>query len=80
MNMLISGVNSKGNQKIAYVRFEEDTRFAEGIIPECIITMNKGFTDEEVHLLQNYMQDNLPMLKRKAAGINPIKAILKDDE
>ncbi|HKM35558.1 MAG TPA: hypothetical protein VJY54_12595 [Lachnospiraceae bacterium] len=79
MNMLVSGMTVKGDQKIAYVRFEEDTRLAEGMIPECKITMNTGFTHDEIHQLENYMQENLPMLKRQAAGINPIKAMLQDD-
>lgn len=79
MNMLVSGITGKGDQKIAYVCFEEDTRLAEGIIPDCKITKNKGFTDDEVHQLEIYMKDNLAMLKRQAAGINPIKALFQDD-
>ena len=79
MNMLVSGVTGKGDKKIAYVRFEDDTRLAEGIIPDCKITMNAGFTDDEVHQLEIYMQENLAMIKRQAAGISPIKAMLKDD-
>lgn len=78
MNMQVSGVCSRGEEKIAYVLFEEETRSAEGVIPECKIVKNKGFSDEEVSRLEEYMKDNLGVLKRHAAGVNPITALMKD--
>jgi len=78
MNMQVSGVCSRGEEKIAYVLFEEETRSAEGVIPECKIVRNKGFSDEEVSRLEEYMRENLGMLKRHAAGVNPITALMKD--
>lgn len=78
MNMQVSGVCSRGDEKVAYVLFEEATRSAEGVIPECKIVSNKGFSQEEVSQLEEYMRDNLGMLKRHAAGINPITALMKD--
>jgi len=77
MNLLVSGVSDKDGKKIAHVTFDDGNRLAEGIIPDCTINMNKGFTDEEVAMLEEYMKDNLQMLKRKAAEINPIKALMK---
>lgn len=77
MNMLISGVSEKDGKKIAHVTFEDGDRLAEGIIPDCVIDTNKGFTEEEISLLEEYMKDNLAMLKRKAAEINPLKAFMK---
>lgn len=78
MNMQVSGVCSRGEEKIAYVLFEEETRSAEGVIPECKIVRNKGFSDEEVSRLEEYMRENLGMLKRHAASVNPITALMKD--
>lgn len=78
MNMQVSGVCNRGEEKIAYVLFEEETRSAEGVIPECKIVRNKGFSDEEVSRLEEYMRENLGMLKRHAAGVNPITALMKD--
>ncbi len=78
MNMQVSGVCSRGDEKVAYVLFEEETRSAEGVIPECKIVRNKGFSDEEVSRLEEYMRENLGMLKRHAVGINPITALMKD--
>lgn len=78
MNMLISGVSEKDGKKVAYVSFEDGKRIAEGIIPDCNIIRNDGFTDEEVEMLKEYLKDNLETIKREAAGINPIKAMMKE--
>ena len=77
MTLTISGITEKDGKKQAHVRFEDGKLMAEGVIPDCKITKNTGFTDEEVAILEEYMKDNLAMLKRKAAEINPLKAILK---
>ena len=78
MDMHISGVTEKNNEKIAYVRFEEGELVAEGSIPDCKITKNQGFTDEEVRQLECYLIANLAELKRMAAGVNPIRAMLDE--
>ncbi len=78
MNMLISGVSEKDGKKVAYVSFEDGKRIAEGIIPDCNIIRNDGFTDEEAEMLKEYLKDNLETIKREAAGINPIKAMMKE--
>ncbi len=78
MNVQVSGVCSRGEEKIAYVLFEEETRSAEGVIPECKIVRNNGFSEKEVSHLEEYMRENLGMLKRHAVGVNPITALMKD--
>ena len=66
-------------QKIAHVRFEDGDRYAEGSIPSCIITVNRGFTIEEVLQMQDYLDENLEDLKRQAAGLSPFRAMMRDD-
>lgn len=78
MTLTISGVTEKEGKKQAFVKFEEANCVAEGTIPDCNITSFKGFSDEEVSMLEEYMKDNLAMLKRKAAEINPLRAMMKD--
>lgn len=80
MNMLVSGISMKDGEKIAYIMFEEGDCRAEGNIPSCKITSNKGFSGEEVAQLENYMRENLSMLKKQAAAINPITAIMKSED
>ncbi len=79
MNMLISGVttNKEGNKQ-AYVRFDEGSCYAEGVIPECRITKQSGFSEDEIRQLEDYLRANLTSLKKEAAKINPIKAMMKD--
>jgi len=72
----LSGVVEKDGQKIAYVRFSRGDDFAEGYIPDCIFTKVQGFTDDEVSMLTDYLKANLTELKKRAAGINPLTAIM----
>lgn len=79
MNMLVSGVSEKNGRKMAYVLFEdEDKRSAEAVIPECRVISNNGFSEEEVVQLEDYVRRNLTDLKKRAAGINPVTALMKD--
>ena len=76
----LSGVVEKDGQKIAYVRFSRGDDFAEGYIPDCIFTKVQGFTDDEVSMLTDYLRANLTGLKKRAAGINPLTAIMGRSE
>ena len=78
MNMLVSGVTTtKEGKNRAYVRFDEGNCFAEGIIPDCKIIKQNGFTEDEISQLEDYLKTNLTSLKKEAAKINPIKAMMK---
>jgi len=78
MNIIISCVGTKDNKAVAYVRFEEGERFAEGIIPDCKITTQKGFNSDEISQMEDYLRENLSTLKKEAAKINPITAMMKE--
>lgn len=79
MNMMVSGVSEKNGRKMAYILFEdEDKRSAEAVIPECRVISNNGFSEEEVAQLEDYVRRNLTDLKKRAAGINPVTALMKD--
>lgn len=77
--MKVSGICIKDGRKCAHVSFADSDRYAEGIIPECRIVKNKGFTDEEIAGLEMYLKMNLGALKTRAAGINPVKALIDGD-
>lgn len=79
MKMMVSGISEKEGKRVAYVLFEEETgETAEAVIPECKVVSNKGFTEDEVEQLETYMRDHLTELKKQAAGINPLTALMKD--
>ena len=59
LNMQVSLACKKDGRKVVYVTFSDATRFAEGEIPSCKITTNRGFTPEEVENLERYLKDNM---------------------
>ena len=77
LNMQVSLACKKDGQKVVYVIFSDATRFAEGEIPSCRITTNRGFTPQEVADLERYLKDNMDQLNKTAAGIDPIRALFK---
>lgn len=76
MKLTISCITEKDGMKKAHVRFDDGTRFAEGTIPDCVITNQKGFSEEEVIQLEDYLRANLTSLKKQAARIDPIANML----
>ena len=79
LNMSVSSiVRDKNGEKMAYVFFSEEGRSAEGVIPACRIKSSTGFSDEEIEGLENYMRENLSMIKTMAAGVRLIDAFMKD--
>lgn len=79
LTMTVSAVCTHNGEKLAYVTFSDSKRSAEGVIPDCKITKSNGFTDEEVGQLELYLKMNLGELKKQAAGVNPIRAMMKEE-
>ena len=76
LTLQVSGISVKDGKKQACVCFMDGDRYAEGYIPDCIITKSSGFTDEEKAQLEEYLKTNLSELKKTAAKINPLNAIM----
>ncbi|MGN0241430.1 MAG: hypothetical protein ACI4CS_07065 [Candidatus Weimeria sp.] len=79
MKMTVSPIctDKTGKKKYAYVTFTDGKKYAEAKIPECEITTNDGFTDEELAGLRFYMKTNLSELKKIAARNNVFEALKK---
>lgn len=77
LNMTISGIVPKDGRKHIYVVFEDGKRRAEGYIPDCVITSNHGFSEDEVKMLELYMKHEQDTIRARAKEINPIKALMK---
>ena len=78
MQMIVSGIIGNGDSKHACVLFLDGARSAEGQVPSCKISKNKGFNEDEVIRLEKYMKDNVYEIKAEAARMNnPLKAILR---
>lgn len=78
LKMSVSPICVKDGNRYAFVNFTDGKRLAEGKIPDCKIISNKGFSEEEVGKLEEYMQKELPKLKQMAAGINVLGALMKE--
>ena len=79
LTMSVSGICRKNGEKLAYVTFSDGKRKAEGVIPDCKLLKQTGFTEEEAGQIELFMKLNLADLKRKAAAISPLRAMMKDD-
>ncbi|MCI5585617.1 MAG: hypothetical protein MR383_08770 [Lachnospiraceae bacterium] len=77
MKMTVSSICAKDGHKYAYVAFTDGNRSAEGRIPDCRILSSTGFTKDEVEQLEIYMKRELIELKKMAAGIRIIDALMK---
>ena len=77
LELQISGVTEKDGKKQAHVCFRGKDRYAEGLIPDCVLGKCEGFSDEEKEQLTDYLRANLTELKKTAAGINPLRAIME---
>lgn len=78
LKMSVSPICTKEDKKYAFVSFTDGNRTAEGKIPDCIIISNKGFSEEEVKQLEDYMNKELPQLKKMAAGINVMQSFMNE--
>lgn len=77
MTMTYSGiVVSDGKKKIS-VTFEAGDAYAEGFIPDCKITKSTGFAEDELIMLEKYLQMNQVEIAKKAKEISGLRGFMK---
>lgn len=76
LTMSVSPICPKEGKKVAYVTFSDGIREAEGEIPTCRIIRNKGFAQDEIVQLEEYLQRELENLKKMASKLNVFDAFL----
>lgn len=75
LKMTYSGiVVTEGRKKIS-VTFEDGACIAEGSIPDCKIIKNSGFSEDEVAVLEKYLQMNQMEIIHKAKEISGFRNI-----
>lgn len=77
LKMTVSGIVPKDGRQNIYVVFEDGMRRAEGSVPDCVITTQNGFKEDEVKMLEFYMKQEQDTIRELAKQINPIKALMK---
>lgn len=76
MKMTYSGiVTADGKKKIA-VTFEAGDAYAESYIPDCKITKSRGFKEEELIMLEKYLQMNQVEIAKKAKEISGLRGFM----
>lgn len=72
MKMTHSGIIVKQGRRHVLVRFERGKDIAEASLPECKVTKNDGFSEEEVVGLEVYLQMQVDIIFAKAKEISNI--------
>lgn len=68
-----SGILVKKGRRHVSVRFERGADVAEASLPECKVTKNHGFSEEEVKGLENFLEIKNDEIFAKAKEISNIK-------
>lgn len=58
MKMTYTSVLTKDDKPLVSLAFERGKDRCEATVPECVVTKNNGFTDEEVEALEHYLRSN----------------------
>ena len=64
------------DSKAVYVLFEDEGKSAEFSLPGCKVVSNKGFSEEEMASLADYVRNEQDSIFETAKKINPMKAFL----
>lgn len=70
MKMTYTSVVTKDNKPMISLRFERGSDVCEGVVPECVIKKNNGFSSEEVEALEQYLRMNKKEIIDQAKGIS----------
>lgn len=76
MKMTYTSVLTRDNKPLISLSFERGKDKCEGIIPDCIITKNQGFSDEEVKALEHYLRTNKKQIIDNSKSISSLFNIL----
>lgn len=76
MNMSVSSIVSKDGKREIYVLFTEGTCSAEGRLSDYKMISNKGFSQEEVDMLEAYMHRETDRIVQMAKNINVMDVFL----
>ena len=73
MRLTHSGIVVKKERRHVLVRFERGHDIAEASLPECKVTKNQGFSEEEIKGLELYLELKNDEIFAKAKAISNIK-------
>lgn len=77
IKMSVSSLTRKDGEKKIYVLFTDQDKMAEFSLPEEINLYNKGFSEDDIKKLLEYLKNNKEKIYEISKEINPIKAFMK---
>ncbi len=78
VKMLVSGYVVKDKRRIVRVSFLRGDEYAEGILPDGKIDKSKGFSEEEIRKLENFLRVNKEEILGEAKKVNPIRSWMRE--
>ena len=76
ISMSVSAPIVKGEKKLVYVMFTEESKSVEFEAPGAQLVKNNGFSDEDIAVLKDYILGNWETIFSMAKEIDPMKAFL----
>ncbi len=77
MKMTYSGIVTVNGKKKVCITFEADDAYAEAFIPDCKITKSRGFKEDELIMLEKYLQMNQVELAKAAKEISGLRGFMR---
>ena len=77
INMSVSSMTRNKDKKAVYVFFQDGDKTAEFILPGCELVKNKGFSDDDIRQLKDYIDNEQDSIFAMAKQVNPIKAMMR---
>lgn len=77
MTMTYSGIVVADGKKKISVTFEAGDAYAEASIPDCKITKSAGFEEDELIMLEKYIQMSQVEIAKKAKEISGLRGFMK---
>jgi len=76
MKMTYTSVLTKDNKPLISLCFERGRDICEGVVPECRIVKNDGFSIEEIDALEQYLRANKKQIIENSKSISGLFNIL----
>ena len=76
IKMSVSSMTRAGDKKGVYVLFTDGNASAEFVLPGSELLHSKGFSDEELRQLKEYVENEQDYLFSLAKEVNPLRGFL----
>lgn len=76
IKMSVSSMTRNKDKKAVYVFFQDGDETAEFTLHGCELVKNKGFSDDDIKQLKDYINNEQDTIFAMAKQVNPLKAMM----